>query len=64
MEGNAEALVDIGARVTNIAVHQGGVPRFVRVLLMGGADITDAVASGWAFRWSRRRGSSSSSAFR
>jgi type IV pilus assembly protein PilM len=44
MEGNAEALVDIGARVTNIAVHQGGVPRFVRVLLMGGADITDAVA--------------------
>jgi type IV pilus assembly protein PilM len=40
----AEALVDIGASVTNIVVHQGGVPRFVRILLMGGADITDAVA--------------------
>ncbi len=40
----AEALVDIGANVTNIVVHQGGVPRFVRILLMGGADITDAVA--------------------
>lgn len=40
----AEALVDIGARVTNIAVHQGGVPRFVRMLLMGGGDVTDAVA--------------------
>ena len=39
----AEALVDIGASVTNIVVHQGGVPRFVRILLMGGADITDAV---------------------
>jgi type IV pilus assembly protein PilM len=25
-------------------VHQGGVPRFVRILLMGGQDVTDAVA--------------------
>jgi type IV pilus assembly protein PilM len=40
----AEALVDVGANVTNIVIHQGGVPRFVRILLMGGADITDAVA--------------------
>ena len=30
--------------MTNIVVHEGGVPRFVRILLMGGADITDAVA--------------------
>jgi type IV pilus assembly protein PilM len=44
LETDAEALVDIGARVTNIAVHQGGVPRFVRILLMGGSDLTDAVA--------------------
>lgn len=41
---HTEALVDIGARVTNIVVHSGGVPRFVRILLMGGQDITDAVA--------------------
>lgn len=40
----AEALVDIGSSVTNIVVHQGGVPRFVRILLMGGGDITEAVA--------------------
>jgi type IV pilus assembly protein PilM len=40
----AEAIVDVGASITNIVVHQGGVPRFVRILLMGGADITDAVA--------------------
>jgi type IV pilus assembly protein PilM len=39
-----EALVDVGARITNIIVHQGGVPKFVRILLMGGQDITDAVA--------------------
>ena len=40
----AEALVDVGASVTNIVVHQSGVPRFVRILLMGGSDITEAVA--------------------
>lgn len=39
-----EALIDIGARVTNIVVHADGVPRFVRILLMGGQDITDSVA--------------------
>jgi type IV pilus assembly protein PilM len=44
MGSQVEALVDVGARVTNIVVHQGGVPRFVRILLMGGQDITDAVS--------------------
>jgi type IV pilus assembly protein PilM len=42
--GGAEALVDIGAKVTNIVVHQNGVPRFVRILLMGGDNVTDAVS--------------------
>jgi type IV pilus assembly protein PilM len=44
LETTATAIVDVGARVTNIVVHQNGVPRFVRILLMGGADFTDAVA--------------------
>ena len=44
VEVTTEALVDIGARVTNIVVHSAGVPRFVRILLMGGQDITDSVA--------------------
>ena len=39
-----EAVVDVGARVTNIVVHAGGVPRFVRILPMGGEDITEAIA--------------------
>jgi type IV pilus assembly protein PilM len=30
--------------VTNIVVHQNGVPRFVRVLLMGGDNVTEALA--------------------
>ena len=41
---DTEALIDIGARVTNIVVHSSGLPRFVRILLMGGQDVTDAVA--------------------
>ncbi len=44
VEIEAEALIDIGARVTNVVVHRSGSPRFVRILLMGGQDITDAVA--------------------
>jgi type IV pilus assembly protein PilM len=32
----AEALVDVGASVTNVVVHDNGVLRFVRILLMGG----------------------------
>ena len=40
----AEALVDVGASVTNIVVSEGGIPRFVRILLMGGADITENIA--------------------
>jgi type IV pilus assembly protein PilM len=40
----AEALVDVGAKVTSIVVHQNGVPRFVRILLMGGDNITEAVS--------------------
>ncbi len=44
LSGTTEALIEVGASVTNIVVHQGGVPRFVRILLMGGGDLTDAVA--------------------
>ncbi|WP_380175603.1 type IV pilus assembly protein PilM [Kineococcus sp. DHX-1] len=39
-----EALVDVGARVSNMVIHSGGQPRFVRVMLNGGQDITDAIA--------------------
>jgi type IV pilus assembly protein PilM len=39
----AEALIDVGARVTNVVVHHNSVPRFVRVLLMGGQDITTSL---------------------
>ena len=36
----AEAVVDIGAGVTNIIVHHNGEARFVRILLVGGDDPT------------------------
>jgi len=41
-----EALVDVGARVTNIVVHEAGTPRFIRILLMGGHDVTEALSAG------------------
>ncbi|MGZ8566036.1 MAG: type IV pilus assembly protein PilM [Actinomycetota bacterium] len=41
-----EAVIDIGAHVTNIVVHAGGTVRFVRILPSGGRDITIAIARG------------------
>ena len=39
-----EAVIDIGAHVTNICVHDRGVTRFVRILPSGGSDVSVAVA--------------------
>lgn len=45
-EGGDEAVIDVGAHVTNIVVHAHGTTRFVRILPSGGRDITVAVARG------------------
>lgn len=42
----AEAIVDVGAGVTNVVVHHNGEARFVRILLTGGDDPTLALAEG------------------
>jgi len=42
----SELLVDLGAAVTNLVVHSGGRPRFVRILPFGGSVITDALVGG------------------
>ena len=39
------ALVDIGAKTTNIVILDHGVPQLVRVLASGGQDATDALAA-------------------
>lgn len=39
------ALVDIGARITNVVIARRGVPQLVRTLASGGQHATDAVAS-------------------
>jgi type IV pilus assembly protein PilM len=44
--GMGEAIIDVGAGVIQIAVHEGGVPRFVRILLVGGDSLTTALAGG------------------
>jgi type IV pilus assembly protein PilM len=46
LEGGEEAVIDIGAHVTNICVHDRQVTRFVRILPSGGRDVTLAIARG------------------
>jgi type IV pilus assembly protein PilM len=41
-----EAIIDVGAHVTAICVHDRGVTRFVRILPSGGRDISLAIARG------------------
>ena len=41
-----EAVIDVGAHVTSICVHDRGTTRFVRMLPSGGRDLTRAVAGG------------------
>ncbi|HEV7524264.1 MAG TPA: type IV pilus assembly protein PilM [Acidimicrobiia bacterium] len=41
----AEGIVSFGGGVTAIAVHEAGIPQFVRVLGSGGRELTDAIAS-------------------
>ncbi len=44
LDGEVEAIVDIGARSTNEIVHADGVPLIARTIPRGGADITDTIA--------------------
>jgi type IV pilus assembly protein PilM len=41
-----EAVVDVGAHVTSICVHDRGVTKFVRILPSGGRDVTLAISRG------------------
>ncbi|HVE92832.1 MAG TPA: type IV pilus assembly protein PilM [Actinomycetota bacterium] len=47
----AEAIVDIGAGVTNVVVQQAGKIRFVRTLSSGGDDFTQAVSAALDLEW-------------
>ena len=42
----SQVLIDVGAGVTNIVVHAHRVPSFVRILVLGGDDITRALSAG------------------
>lgn len=45
VDGEVEALVDIGAQSTTVIVHSDGVPIIVRTIPRGGQEITDIMAS-------------------
>ncbi len=38
------AVVDVGARISQVVITAGGLPQFVRILPTGGQNVTDAVA--------------------
>lgn len=45
LTGRTVAVVDVGARITQLLISASGMPRFVRMLPSGGQNVTDAVAS-------------------
>lgn len=44
-ERQSEAIVDVGSGITNILVHEYGKPRLVRIVSMGGNDVTAALVA-------------------
>ncbi|MDQ1397353.1 MAG: hypothetical protein QOG64_2612 [Acidimicrobiaceae bacterium] len=40
----SEAIIAVGGGLTNVVVRERGIPRFVRVLNVGGDDVTSAIA--------------------
>jgi type IV pilus assembly protein PilM len=64
---DVETLVAIGADITTVVVRQGGVPRFIRSLAVGGSALTSEIANAThvdlpvAERLKREAGDSSSS---
>jgi type IV pilus assembly protein PilM len=45
LDGQVEALVDIGAQLTTVVVHADGVPMIVRTIPRGGGELTAAVSN-------------------
>ncbi len=41
LDNHVEVIVDVGASITSLVIHRNGVPLFVRILLMGGHDVTE-----------------------
>jgi type IV pilus assembly protein PilM len=42
----ADAIVDVGGGVTNVVVHEHGMPRFIRTIPTGGLELTEAIVTG------------------
>ncbi len=50
-QGDAEAIVDVGAGITNIVVQSRGLAQFVRILVGGGQRVTDALVASLGTTW-------------
>jgi type IV pilus assembly protein PilM len=45
MDTRLGAIIDVGASTTSLVIHRNGVPLFVRILMMGGQDVTERLIS-------------------
>lgn len=45
LRARPEAIVDVGAELTSVVVHEDGMPRLVRILAMGGAAVSRALVA-------------------
>ncbi len=48
---SVEAVIDLGAHMTNIVIHNLGVPKVVRTILRGGDELTTALVEGLEMPW-------------
>ncbi|WP_370325039.1 type IV pilus assembly protein PilM [Euzebya sp.] len=48
---SGELIVDLGSQLTNLVVHSDGVPRFARIINIGGDDITESLVSAFGMEW-------------
>ena len=51
VDETGELIIDMGSSVTNILVHRGGLPHFVRILVRGGDSISEALVNGLGLEW-------------
>lgn len=48
---SVEAVIDMGAHMTNIVIHNHGVPKVVRTILRGGDELTQALSENLELPW-------------
>ncbi|MEO9239752.1 MAG: type IV pilus assembly protein PilM, partial [Jatrophihabitantaceae bacterium] len=48
---SVEAVIDLGAHLTNIIIHNQGIPKVVRTVPRGGRELTERLVDGMSLHW-------------